>query len=119
MMGAFCADFLLNVVGIGYWPALIIAPIVVGIFGIPGEIIEAGMPSQHRPFEDRDVDQAKKINHSPLDREGCPKIEGPREEQDWRAETRSCIESQHKRHRRKGIVVGIALDSHSEAGEAV
>ena len=34
MMGAFCAYFLLNVMGIGYWPALIIAPIVVGIFGM-------------------------------------------------------------------------------------
>ena len=34
MMGAFVAYFLLNVAGIGYWPALIIAPIVVGIFGM-------------------------------------------------------------------------------------
>ncbi len=34
MMGAFVAYFLLNVMGIGYWPALIIAPIVVGIFGM-------------------------------------------------------------------------------------
>src|SRR3954447_20833310 len=34
MMGAFCAYFLLNVMGVGYWPALIIAPIVVGIFGM-------------------------------------------------------------------------------------
>ncbi|MBV8650756.1 MAG: branched-chain amino acid ABC transporter permease [Alphaproteobacteria bacterium] len=34
MMGAFCAWFLLNALGIGYWPALIIAPIVVGAFGI-------------------------------------------------------------------------------------
>ena len=34
MMGAFCAYFLLNVTGIGYWPALIIAPIAVGIFGM-------------------------------------------------------------------------------------
>src|SRR5258706_4678343 len=34
MMGAFCAYFLLNVAGIGYWPALIIAPIAVGIFGM-------------------------------------------------------------------------------------
>jgi branched-chain amino acid transport system permease protein len=39
MMGAFCAWFLLNKAviggaGIGYWPALIIAPIVVGAFGI-------------------------------------------------------------------------------------
>ena len=34
MLGAFCAWFLLNALGIGYWPALIIAPIVVGAFGI-------------------------------------------------------------------------------------
>ena len=34
MMGAFVAYFLLNVMGIGYWPALIIAPIAVGIFGM-------------------------------------------------------------------------------------
>src|SRR6202044_151515 len=34
MMGAFCAYFLLNVLGIGYWPALILAPIAVGIFGM-------------------------------------------------------------------------------------
>src|SRR6266571_5948793 len=34
MMGAFCAYFLLNVLGIGYWPALIVAPIAVGIFGM-------------------------------------------------------------------------------------
>src|ERR1700733_4152276 len=35
MMGAFCAWFLLNSsLGLGYWPALIIAPIVVGAFGI-------------------------------------------------------------------------------------
>src|SRR5207248_9486721 len=34
MMGAFCAYFLLNVLGIGYWWALIIAPIAVGIFGM-------------------------------------------------------------------------------------
>src|SRR3982074_993094 len=34
MMGAFCANFLLNVAGIGYWPALIVAPVVVGIFGM-------------------------------------------------------------------------------------
>jgi branched-chain amino acid transport system permease protein len=34
MLGAFCAWFLLNWLGIGYWPALIIAPIAVGIFGI-------------------------------------------------------------------------------------
>jgi branched-chain amino acid transport system permease protein len=34
MLGAFCAWLLLNGVGIGYWPALIIAPIIVGILGI-------------------------------------------------------------------------------------
>ncbi len=34
MLGAFCAWFLLNWLGIGYWPALVIAPIVVGISGI-------------------------------------------------------------------------------------
>jgi len=34
MMGAFCAYFLLNLTGLGYWWALIIAPIVVGIFGM-------------------------------------------------------------------------------------
>jgi branched-chain amino acid transport system permease protein len=34
MLGAFCAWFLLNWFGIGYWAALIIAPIVVGILGI-------------------------------------------------------------------------------------
>jgi len=39
MMGAFCAWFLLNKAviggtGIGYWPALVIAPIAVGAFGM-------------------------------------------------------------------------------------
>ena len=34
MMGAFCAWFLLNWLGIGYWPSLVIAPIVVGTVGI-------------------------------------------------------------------------------------
>jgi len=34
MMGAFCAWFLLTKTGIGYWWALLIAPIVVGAFGI-------------------------------------------------------------------------------------
>ena len=34
MMGAFVAYFLLQLFNIGYWPALIIAPIVVGIFGM-------------------------------------------------------------------------------------
>ena len=34
MMGAFVAWMLLNYLGIGYWPALIIAPIIVGAFGL-------------------------------------------------------------------------------------
>jgi branched-chain amino acid transport system permease protein len=34
MMGAFCAWFLLNLMGIGYWPALIIAPLAIGAVGI-------------------------------------------------------------------------------------
>ncbi len=34
MMGAFCAWFLLNGLGIGYWPSLIVAPIMVGVVGI-------------------------------------------------------------------------------------
>jgi len=40
MMGAFVAYLILNYSGLGYWPSLIIAPIVVGIFGI---IIERTM----------------------------------------------------------------------------
>ena len=34
MMGAFCAYFLLTVFGINYWWALILAPLMVGLFGI-------------------------------------------------------------------------------------
>jgi branched-chain amino acid transport system permease protein len=34
MMGAFLAWMLLNYVGVGYWPSLILAPLLVGIFGI-------------------------------------------------------------------------------------
>src|SRR4051812_44643381 len=34
MMGAFCAWFLLNIAGVGYWPSLILAPIVIGITGM-------------------------------------------------------------------------------------
>jgi branched-chain amino acid transport system permease protein len=34
MMGAFCAYFLLSLSGIGYWWALLFAPIIVGIFGM-------------------------------------------------------------------------------------
>jgi branched-chain amino acid transport system permease protein len=34
MMGAFVAWMLLNYIGIGYFPALILAPLLVGIFGV-------------------------------------------------------------------------------------
>jgi branched-chain amino acid transport system permease protein len=34
MMGAFTAYLILQYSGLGYWPALIIAPIIVGITGI-------------------------------------------------------------------------------------
>ncbi len=34
MMGAFVAWMLLNYLGIGYWPALILAPVIVGAFGL-------------------------------------------------------------------------------------
>src|SRR3569832_1727852 len=34
MLGAFCAWFLLTWLGIGYWPALVISPVAVGIIGI-------------------------------------------------------------------------------------
>jgi branched-chain amino acid transport system permease protein len=40
MMGAFAAYLILTYSGLGYWPALIIVPIVVGIFGV---IIERTM----------------------------------------------------------------------------
>ena len=33
MMGAFAGYLLLNVLGIGYWPALILAPLIVGLVG--------------------------------------------------------------------------------------
>ena len=34
MLGAFCAYFLLNLAGVGYWWSLLIAPLAVGIIGI-------------------------------------------------------------------------------------
>src|SRR5438477_12826736 len=43
MMGAFVAWFLLNKAGLGYWWALVIAPIAVGVFGA---IIERTMLKQ-------------------------------------------------------------------------
>jgi branched-chain amino acid transport system permease protein len=43
MMGAFCAWFLLTKAGIGYWWSLLIAPVVVGAFGM---LIERTMLSR-------------------------------------------------------------------------
>src|SRR5712672_4706417 len=43
MMGAFCAWFLLTKVGVGYWWSLLIAPIVIGAFGM---LIERTMLSR-------------------------------------------------------------------------
>jgi len=34
MMGAFCSWMLLNYAGIGYFPALFLAPLIIGIFGL-------------------------------------------------------------------------------------
>jgi branched-chain amino acid transport system permease protein len=34
MLGAFCAYFLLNKLGVGYWWSLLIAPLAVGAFGV-------------------------------------------------------------------------------------
>jgi branched-chain amino acid transport system permease protein len=34
MMGAFAAFLLLDKLGVGYWPALVLAPVIVGAFGI-------------------------------------------------------------------------------------
>src|SRR5207344_2716889 len=34
MLGAFCAYFLLNRLGIGYWWSLLVVPLVVGAFGV-------------------------------------------------------------------------------------
>ncbi|HDY95898.1 hypothetical protein LCGC14_0649180 [marine sediment metagenome] len=43
MAGAFVAWMLLNYLGIGYWPALIVAPLIVGVFGV---VIERTMLSR-------------------------------------------------------------------------
>src|SRR5438105_7573766 len=43
MLGAFCAYFLLNKAGVGYWPSLAIAPLAVGLFGM---LIERTMLKQ-------------------------------------------------------------------------
>ena len=44
MMGAFCAWMLLSYLGIPYWGALILAPIIVGLFGV---LIERLFISRH------------------------------------------------------------------------
>ena len=49
MMGAFAAFLLLNLTGLGYWGALIVAPILVGIFGIIDRAHAAAMALQARP----------------------------------------------------------------------
>jgi branched-chain amino acid transport system permease protein len=43
MLGAFCAYFLLNKLGVGYWWSLLLAPLVVGAFGM---LIERTMLKQ-------------------------------------------------------------------------
>jgi len=43
MMGAFAAYFLLEYLGIGYWPALVLAPLIVGAIGV---VIEKTMLSR-------------------------------------------------------------------------
>jgi branched-chain amino acid transport system permease protein len=43
MMGAFCAWFLLNKAGVGYWWALVLAPLAVGVTGV---IVERTMLSR-------------------------------------------------------------------------
>ena len=54
MMGAFAAFLLLRHVGIGYWPALIIVPIIVGATGVVIErlahlqpVRQATLPTLH------------------------------------------------------------------------
>jgi len=34
MMGAFCAYFLLQWAGVGYWGALVLAPLIIGLVGV-------------------------------------------------------------------------------------
>lgn len=51
MMGAFVAWMLLNILGIGYWPSLLLAPVIVGLFGIILErnlIAQLGAPDRLR-----------------------------------------------------------------------
>ena len=48
MMGAFAAFLLLDKLGIGYWPALVLAPLIVGAFGIVDRAAAAAMALQAR-----------------------------------------------------------------------
>jgi branched-chain amino acid transport system permease protein len=48
MMGAFVAWMLLNYAGIGYWPALLLAPLLVGAFGV---VLERVMISRLYKFD--------------------------------------------------------------------
>src|SRR5215207_799434 len=51
MMGAFAAFLLLDYTGLGYWSALIIAPVLVGFLGVLLErnlISQLNSPSKHR-----------------------------------------------------------------------
>ena len=49
MLGAFAAYLLLQYSGLGYWPALIVAPVLVGITGMIIERTDAAMALQARP----------------------------------------------------------------------
>ena len=43
MMGAFAAWMLLEYAGIGYFPALILAPLIIGVFGVVrNDVFSAG-----------------------------------------------------------------------------
>ena len=48
MMGAFCAYFLANRLGLGYWWALILVPLIIGAFGV---VIERLMISRLYKFD--------------------------------------------------------------------
>ena len=49
MMGAFTAYLLLKYTGLGYWPALILAPLIVGITGVIDRAAVPAMAVQARP----------------------------------------------------------------------
>ena len=49
MLGAFAAYLLLAYVGIGYWPALLLAPLIVGLIAVVIERTHAAPPLRRRP----------------------------------------------------------------------